>query len=97
MHSSGHAHAACEQAHAHALGICLRQGSAKYPGASDFKAFVASAAGRSNAHTGLDNTNYHFSCAVHRLEEGLDRFSSLFIAPLLKEENVVKEINVCVF
>jgi len=69
---------------AHLLEHMILQGSTKYPGASDFKDFIASAAGKSNAHTGLDNTNYHFSCSAARLEEGLDRFASLFVAPLLK-------------
>jgi insulysin len=78
---------------AHLLEHMILQGCAKYPGASDFKAFIASAAGKSNAHTGLDNTNYHFSCAANRLEEGMDRFASLFVEPLLNEQDVLKEIN----
>lgn len=67
-------------------------GTEKYPGA-DFDAFLSDNAGSSNAYTDYMETNYYFECASDSFAEGLDRFSSFFVAPLFNQDLVDREMN----
>ena len=49
--------------------------------------------GHTNAYTASEDTNYHFDCNWEALEGALDRFAQFFIAPLIAEDGVEREVN----
>ena len=49
--------------------------------------------GHTNAYTASEDTNYHFECNWEALEGALDRFAQFFIAPLISEDGVEREVN----
>ena len=49
--------------------------------------------GHTNAYTASEDTNYHFECNWEALEGALDRFAQFFIAPLIAEDGVEREVN----
>ena len=77
----------------HFLEHMLFLGTKKYPEVGGYSKYMSSHAGFSNAYTADDHTNYFFSVSHEGFEEGLDRFSQFFIAPLMSEEFTGKEIN----
>ena len=76
---------------AHFLEHMLFLGTEKYPDVDGYREFISSHGGRSNAGTGQENTDYHFTVEHAYLEEGLDRFSWFFISPNLDPEYVTRE------
>ena len=60
-------------------------GTEKYPDENSYTTFLSSHAGRSNAFTSTENTNYYFDVAHDHLEEALDRFAQFFIGPLFTQ------------
>ena len=78
---------------AHFLEHMLFLGSEKYPDAGSFDGYVAGHGGSHNAYTSLQHTNYFFDIESNAFFEGLDRFSSMFISPLLSEEYIAREVN----
>jgi insulysin len=78
---------------AHFLEHLLFMGSSKYPKSNEYFEFIHSNGGTSNAHTARNHTWYYFDVNSESFLEGLDIFSYFFIDPLLREENVEKEVN----
>lgn len=68
-------------------------GSEKYPDESAFDEFVAKNDGSSNAYTADERTVFYNEVGQQGLDEGMDRFAQFFIAPLFKDELVVRELN----
>ncbi|MBI3992851.1 MAG: insulinase family protein [Candidatus Lambdaproteobacteria bacterium] len=78
---------------AHFLEHMLFLGTEKYPEAGAYQRFMSDHSGFGNAYTSIDHTNYHFEVAHDAFEEGLDRFSQFFVAPLFNEEFTAREVN----
>ena len=76
---------------AHFVEHMLFLGTAKYPEAGEYQAFIAGHGGRHNAFTSFEHTNYFFDVAKDHLEPALDRFAQFFIAPLFTAEYVTRE------
>ncbi|MEA3290761.1 MAG: insulinase family protein, partial [Pseudomonadota bacterium] len=79
---------------AHFLEHMLFLGTAKYPEAGEYQAFIQAHGGGNNAYTSFDHTNYYFDVSPEYLEPALDRFSQFFVAPLFTEEFVQRERNI---
>jgi len=78
---------------AHFLEHMLFLGTKKYPDEGSYQKFVSTHDGFSNAYTAADRTNYHFEVDPAYFEEGLDRFSQFFLAPLFNQELVKRELK----
>ena len=78
---------------AHFLEHMLFLGTEKYPDEGSYQKFVSTHDGFSNAYTADDRTNYHFEVDPDYFEEGLDRFSQFFLAPLFNQELVERELK----
>lgn len=76
---------------AHFLEHMLFLGTEKYPTVGEFQAFISRYGGSNNAWTGTENTTYFFDIQSEFFQQGLDRFSQFFIAPLFNKEAVEKE------
>lgn len=57
-------------------------GSEKYPGENEYKRYLSSHGGRSNASTSMHLTTYKFDVLAEHAEKAVDIFSNFFIAPL---------------
>lgn len=62
----------------HFLEHVLFLGNKKYPKEDQFRQFVRTNGGSTNAHTELDLTYYHFEINQEKLLNGLDQFASFF-------------------
>ncbi|MGM0526294.1 MAG: insulinase family protein [Pseudomonadota bacterium] len=82
-----------QQGMAHYLEHMLFLGTEKYPDTNGYSEFMSSNGGSQNAYTWLDITNYMFKVNNDAFDEGLDRFSDFFKAPMLYPEYVDKERN----
>ncbi|KAF9291020.1 Insulinase (Peptidase M16) [Linnemannia elongata] len=78
---------------AHYLEHLLFLGTDKYPRENEYKEFLAQHAGKSNASTSLDHTNFHFEVGHAHLERALDRFAQFFISPAFNESCTDREIR----
>ncbi|MFZ9053824.1 MAG: insulinase family protein [Woeseiaceae bacterium] len=78
---------------AHFLEHMLLRGTEKYPDEGEYKNYVNSNGGYSNAYTAGDHTNYHFEINHQAFEGALDRFSQFFIAPLFTADLTEREMN----
>lgn len=78
---------------AHFLEHMLFYSSAKYPQEDEYSRFIAEKGGHTNAYTSNESTQYHFDVAWDALPEALDRFAQFFIAPLISEDGVEREVN----
>lgn len=78
---------------AHLVEHVLFLGSEKYPNENEFRSFISDNGGFTNALTYADVTKYFFDVAPDKLSETLERFSQMFIAPLLKESSIKREIS----
>lgn len=77
---------------AHYCEHLLFMGTKKYPTENEYSQYLSSHSGRSNAFTGLTNTNYFFDVGQEYLHGALDRFAQFFIEPLFLEECKDREI-----
>ncbi len=68
-------------------------GTEKYPDEASYNKFIESNGGYSNAWTADEATNYRFVVTAPHLDEGLDRFSQFFIAPLFTESATMRELK----
>lgn len=66
-------------------------GSEKYPHENDVLRFMQYCGGDANANTSDDQTTFYFSIREENLNEALDRFSQIFIAPLMLKEAMTRE------
>ncbi len=78
---------------AHFLEHMLFLGTAKYPEAGEYQAYISDHGGSHNAYTAFENTNYFFDVDKDSLQPALDRFSQFFVAPLFTAEYVSREKN----
>ncbi|MBT8419425.1 MAG: insulinase family protein [Gammaproteobacteria bacterium] len=76
---------------AHFLEHMLFLGTRKYPAPDAFQTFITKHAGKQNAYTGAEHTNYFFDVDKDHLPEALDRFGQFFIAPAFAEAYVHRE------
>ncbi|EQC26502.1 hypothetical protein SDRG_15680 [Saprolegnia diclina VS20] len=77
---------------AHYLEHMLFMGSAKYPQENAFEAYLSRYGGYSNAATDCEVTKYFFEVAPRGLSKALDIFANFFIAPLLLQEAMDREL-----
>ena len=68
-------------------------GDSKHRAANTFEQFLAEHSGHSNAFTSQENTNYYYKISADKLEESLDRLSSLLSDPLLELESLQREYH----
>lgn len=78
---------------AHFLEHLLFLGSTKYPDSDDYKKYLSTNGGGSNAFTTREDTNYYFSISAESFEGALDRLAQFFISPLLDPNFVEREKN----
>jgi insulysin len=76
---------------AHYLEHMLFMGSSKFPSESEYRDFVETRGGNSNAFTSKHETNYQLSLPPKYMSEGLERFSDFFKAPLFDESFLERE------
>jgi insulysin len=65
----------------------------KFPDENEYSSYLSAHGGYDNAYTADEDTNYFFAVNADALDGALDRFAQFFIAPLLKETSVDKEMN----
>ncbi|KAL3920123.1 MAG: hypothetical protein SGILL_003418 [Bacillariaceae sp.] len=68
-------------------------GSEKYPGENEYKRYLASHGGRSNASTSMHLTNYKFEVIADKFEKAFDVFSHFFVAPLFSSSGTGREVQ----
>lgn len=78
---------------AHFLEHLLFMGSEKYPLENELDSFIAKRGGCNNAWTEWEYTSYSLDIPQDALWETLDRFAQCFIAPLLSESAVDRELR----
>ena len=78
---------------AHMLEHAVHLGSNKYPCAKEYKAYLSSHGGTSNASTSICHTQFHFTVLDEHLQGAIDRLSRFFIDPLLGQEDVLAEVE----
>lgn len=78
---------------AHLTEHSLFLGSEKFPNENDFRSFISEHGGMTNAQTFADVTKYFFDISPEKLSEALEIFSQMFIAPLLNESSITREIS----
>ncbi|BHF83073.1 Nrd1 complex RNA-binding subunit [Sparganum proliferum] len=78
---------------AHFLEHMVFMGSEKYPGENDFDEYVSQRGGSSNAFTDGEHTVFYFEIQWQHFKASLDRFANFFIAPLLGQDGVDRELE----
>jgi secreted Zn-dependent insulinase-like peptidase len=78
---------------AHFLEHMVFMGSKKYPDENNFMELVNKNGGYTNAMTGDTHTTYYFTIESTKFINILDVFANFFITPLLKKENMEREVN----
>ncbi len=68
-------------------------GSKKYPEENHFKKLLAKNAGRSNGSTSMELTSFHFEVNHGAFEDVLDVWTQFFIAPLMRDDAIEREIQ----
>eukprot|EP01128_Nolandella_sp_AFSM9_P011831 TRINITY_DN8746_c0_g1_i1.p1 TRINITY_DN8746_c0_g1~~TRINITY_DN8746_c0_g1_i1.p1 ORF type:complete len:959 (+),score=215.62 TRINITY_DN8746_c0_g1_i1:78-2954(+) len=78
---------------AHFCEHMLFLGTEKYPDEKEYKTYLSSHSGSSNAYTDEESTVYYFDVGKEHLEGALDRFAQFFIAPLFTVEATEREMK----
>jgi nardilysin len=78
---------------AHFLEHLLFMGSKKYPDENAYDAFMSKHGGHDNAYTEMEHTTYHFEIPQEHLAAALDIFAQFFIAPLMLESSIERELQ----
>lgn len=68
-------------------------GSTKYPGENEYKRYLSSHGGRSNASTSMHLTTYKFEVLADHAEKAVDIFSNFFISPLFTASGTGREVQ----
>ena len=68
-------------------------GSAKYPGENEYKKYLSSHGGKSNASTSMSFTTFKFDVLAEHAEQAVDIFSQFFISPLFTKDGTTREVN----
>lgn len=76
---------------AHFLEHLIFMGSKKYPEENEFDSFINRCGGSDNADTDCEETSFYFEVTENSLDGALDRFSQLFISPLLCRDAMDRE------
>ncbi|MEN9654078.1 MAG: hypothetical protein RL235_190, partial [Chlamydiota bacterium] len=71
----------------------LFMGSKAYPGANHFMNELSNWDGQANAFTASDRTVYMFACQTVGFLPLLDAFAHFFIDPMLRQEDVARELH----
>ena len=79
---------------AHFLEHMLFMGSKKYPLPDDYREFINSNGGNTNAWTDTTSTVYYHSINKNKFLESFDMISRFFYEPLINKKYVDKEINI---
>ncbi|KAF8566494.1 hypothetical protein P879_01935 [Paragonimus westermani] len=77
----------------HFLEHMLFMGSEKYPGENDFSSYVSTCGGMMNAWTAQERSMFYFQVKTEHFLECLDRFAQFFIAPLMRNSSVDRELE----
>ncbi|VDN32797.1 unnamed protein product [Dibothriocephalus latus] len=78
---------------AHFLEHMVFMGSEKYPRENDFDDYVSQRGGSSNACTDGEYTMFYFDIQWQHFKASLDKFANFFIAPLLSQNGVDRELE----
>jgi len=78
---------------AHFLEHMLFYSSEKYPEEDAYSKFISEHGGMTNAYTAAESTCYMFEVNSAALEGALDRFAQFFIAPLISQDGVAREVK----
>ncbi|KAJ2610945.1 metalloprotease [Coemansia sp. RSA 1365] len=78
---------------AHAVEHLVFMGTVKYPSEKSFEAYLTEHSGHTNATTSSLITHYRFAVNNKGLAGALDRFAQFFIAPLITEDCVNRELQ----
>ncbi|KAG7586030.1 Metalloenzyme LuxS/M16 peptidase-like [Arabidopsis thaliana x Arabidopsis arenosa] len=78
---------------AHVIEHILFRGSQKFSSVNELQDYVAKYDGGTNAHTEFDHTTFSFEVDPEHFHGALDRFSHLFINPLMETEKLEHEID----
>lgn len=78
---------------AHFLEHMVFMGSKKYPDENNFMDSIIKNGGYTNAMTGDIHTTYYFTMEPTKFISMLDKFANFFMTPLLKKENIEREVN----
>jgi insulysin len=81
------------QGMAHFLEHMVFMGSSKYPNQNNFMQSVFKSGGITNAMTGDTHTSYYFTIETDKYMKNLDMLAYFFIDPLLRKDNIEKEVN----
>lgn len=81
------------QGMAHFLEHLLFMGSKKYPEENSYDAYMSKHGGSDNAYTEQEHTVFHFEIPQEQLAGALDMFAQFFVAPLLDESSVDRELK----
>lgn len=68
-------------------------GSERYPKENELDQYLSSNGGSSNALTECEHTLFYFDIVEEHLSEAIDRFSSLFVSPLMLRDSMSREIE----
>lgn len=68
-------------------------GSGKYPKENELDQYLNATGGGSNALTECEHTLFYFDVVEEYLSEAMDRFSSLFVEPLMLRDSMSREIQ----
>lgn len=68
-------------------------GSEKFPKENELDQFLSANGGGSNAETECEYTLFYFDIVEEHLQDALDRFSSLFVSPLMLKDAISREIE----
>ncbi|XP_020874201.1 nardilysin-like, partial [Arabidopsis lyrata subsp. lyrata] len=79
---------------AHVIEHMLFCGSQKFRGENELQDYLAKYDGNTNAHTEFDHTTFSFEVDTEHFHDALDRFSHLFINPLMETERLEHEIDI---
>ncbi|KAF7258519.1 hypothetical protein EG68_04535 [Paragonimus skrjabini miyazakii] len=77
----------------HFLEHMLFMGSEKYPGENDFSSHVSTCGGMMNAWTAQERSMFYFQVKTEHFLGCLDRFAQFFIAPLMRDSSVDRELE----
>ncbi|KAL3660899.1 hypothetical protein V7S43_013917 [Phytophthora oleae] len=78
---------------AHYLEHMVFMGSEKYPAEDAFEVFLSAHGGSSNGATECESSRFVFDVDAAYLAPALDMFASLFVAPLLRQEAMDRELK----
>ncbi|SCV68931.1 BQ2448_1951 [Microbotryum intermedium] len=78
---------------AHYCEHLLFLGTEQFPDEAEYKRYLSTHNGSSNAYTSMDETLYHFDCSINALEGGLKRHAGFFKNPLFDASCTEREVN----